>query len=219
MKNVSERERDCVLVEKFRKNPAQRWKLLQGSVSQGIEEGVSAALRKFSAQISEAERHDLIATAMEKALRAIMDGRWEGRSSLRTWSYRIGYNSLIDSLRKSNQNPLHSAVPLDEWSQTNEQGPNPCSSKASVHAYAPEAQTPEDWIMRQQQVCKTSGLRQAIQEWPEPERTLAQVMLDGRANSITAAARFVGEQGYTMYASKARLMLQARLKDYEEWTP
>lgn len=59
--------------------------------------------------------------ACQEALMAIVRGlaRFDGRSSFRTWSYRVASNACLDEMRRKNRRP----VPRDMLPETPDSGP------------------------------------------------------------------------------------------------
>jgi len=214
MKNMTEIEQDRINVQKFRSNPAQSWSLVQGPISKGIEQGIEAAERKYTTRLSDEDKSDLISTSMEKALKALMSGSWQGKASLKSWAYRISHNAMVDALRKQNKNPLHLAVPLEK--KDTKSNPDHIVHHIDEQQISERPRTPEEELIRQQSSQKTSKLRSLVESWSEPERTLAMALLSGQVHSLTAAAKMVGKQGYTMYTAKAKMLLKARLQEYSD---
>ena len=68
----------------------------------GIVDHTRAPLYRLAARIGGdlAEAEDVLQEAYVDAYRALREGRWDGRSKVETWLYRIVTNASIDALRK-----------------------------------------------------------------------------------------------------------------------
>ena len=75
---------------------------------QQIVRATSARLVRLAARIlgSEAEAEDVVQEAYVKAFRALAEGRFDQRSALETWLYRIVSNGAIDALRSRARRPV-----------------------------------------------------------------------------------------------------------------
>lgn len=200
-------------VEEFLKSPSQKWRLVQKQLERGIQKGINAADRSYTSHLTPEERAEIFSTSVEKALKGLMSDKWKGKSLLQNWSYRIGYHATVDLLRQRNRNPLYMAKPLaKEDTESPAQAPKQAESP---HVSAP-VQTPEESIIYQQSQEKISKLRDLVNNWTEPERTMGLALLNGEVSSLTAAAKCAAGQGHKMYLTKARNMLQRKLREFQD---
>lgn len=72
------------------------------SAFRAIVDRTRAPLYRLAARLSGdlAEAEDALQEAYMDAYRALREGRWDGRSKIETWLYRIVTNAGIDALRK-----------------------------------------------------------------------------------------------------------------------
>lgn len=208
---VEERQR----VDAFLASPAQKWSLVQEPLDKGIQKGINAADRNYSSQLTLEERNEIYATAVEKAFKGLLVNQWKGKSVLEHWAYRIGYHATVDILRQRNRNPLYQARPLVREDQEHVGGYAPPTPIPSQHVTDP-VETPEETIVAEENKQRIAGLREIVDNWTEPERSMGLAILNGEVASLTAAARIVTQQGHKMYLAKARNMLQKRLRGYED---
>jgi RNA polymerase sigma-70 factor (ECF subfamily) len=77
------------------------------SAFQRIVETTSVRLVRVAARItgSPTEAEDIVQEAYVKAYRSILDDRFDGRSSVETWLYRIATNAAVDALRRRARAP------------------------------------------------------------------------------------------------------------------
>jgi RNA polymerase sigma-70 factor (ECF subfamily) len=150
----------------------------------------------------EQEAEDVLQETFLSAFKA-MD-RFEGRSKLSTWLYRIAYNASLMRLRKRKQMTAFSLDrPLREDGAGNEQ--------ISSHLV--------DWSMAPDDQLLTAEARQvmdqAIAALPETLRS-AFVLRDIQGLSGTETAEVLGitVQAVKNRLHRARLHLRARLSDY-----
>ncbi len=68
----------------------------------GIVDHTRATMYRLAARIGGdlAEAEDTLQEAYMDAYRALREGRWDGKSKVETWLYRIVTNASIDALRK-----------------------------------------------------------------------------------------------------------------------
>ncbi len=100
-------------IEKLLKDGAQRRRgeeELFNSYAYFIAEGT----RKYV--ISEDDAFDAYSDTILSAIPKIIDGSFEGRSSLKTWLYQIFHNKCVDLLRKktTNKNSVHQTVSISD---------------------------------------------------------------------------------------------------------
>ena len=69
-------------------------------------------LYRLSARMmgSTADAEDVLQEAYLKAYRALSDGRYDGRSNISTWLYRIVANAAVDGLRRRKSRPTDQPV-------------------------------------------------------------------------------------------------------------
>ncbi|UQA63023.1 RNA polymerase sigma factor [Polyangium aurulentum] len=72
-----------------------------------IVEHTRAPLYRLAARLvgNLADAEDALQEAYASAFRALADGRYDGRSKLETWLYRIVTNACVDLLRKRRERP------------------------------------------------------------------------------------------------------------------
>ncbi|MBW2524621.1 MAG: RNA polymerase sigma factor [Deltaproteobacteria bacterium] len=78
-----------------------------------IVERTSARLYRLGARMmgSTADAEDVLQDAYIKAFQALAAGRFDGRSSVATWLYRIATNACLDALRRRKVRPVAEAQP------------------------------------------------------------------------------------------------------------
>lgn len=78
-----------------------------------IVEATSARLYRLGARMmgSTAETEDVLQDAYVRAFEALSAGRFDGRSSVSTWLYRIVTNACLDALRRRKVRPTAVAEP------------------------------------------------------------------------------------------------------------
>lgn len=85
---------------------------------QRIVLATSQKLVRLAARItgSVEDGEDVVQEAYMKAYRALVDGRFDGRSRVETWLYRIVANTAIDSLRSGPKKPKNlDSIPEPSW--------------------------------------------------------------------------------------------------------
>lgn len=205
-------------VEEFLSSPAQKWASIQTQLDKGIQKGMHAADRNYASQLSQEERNEIYAIAIEKSFKGLIEGKWGGKSFLQNWSYRIGYHATVDILRQRNRNPLYLAKALERDNGTeplHQHHVNETRRVDSPHVAEP-IETPEDSLLKQNKHQRISRLREVVSSWSEPEKTMGLAILNGDAKSLTAAAHIVARRGHKMYLAKARALLRSRLKEFED---
>jgi RNA polymerase sigma factor (sigma-70 family) len=211
--NISQMEEDRRLVKAFLQNPAGRGALLQTRLQQGVEQGLHAAEKEFMLTLDKETRADLMSTAIMKALTGLP--RWKGTASLHTWTHRIAYNTAVDALRKKRNDPLHEAVSI-QTGETKEKNTSREETLQTRNDWEPENNCPETALIDFQKWKSFPRVRHIVDQWPEPERSLGYCILDGEADSISAAAHIVkAKLGTKLYPAKAKQALQARQKEFE----
>jgi len=84
-------------------------RVAQGDVSafRPIVDHTRAPLYRLAARLvgNLADAEDVLQEAYASAFRALSDGRYDGRSKLETWLYRIVTNACVDLLRKRRERP------------------------------------------------------------------------------------------------------------------
>lgn len=209
-------EQDRQRVAEFLASPAQRWDRVQEQLDTGIQKGISAADRSFTSHLTQEERAEIYSTAVEKAFRGLMEQKWQGKSALEHWAYRIGYNATVDLLRQRNRNPLYQASSLEFHDTDSQQSaPKQLEQAASMHTGEPDP-TPEDQLYHHQKSERMSSLRRIVEGWSEPERSMALMLLNEEDATLTSAARAAAACGHKMYLTKARSLLQRRLRDFKD---
>lgn len=81
----------------------------------GIVDHTRAPLYRLAARLSGdlAEAEDALQEAYVDAYRALREGRWDGRSKVETWLYRIVTNASIDALRKRRESGREAREPRE----------------------------------------------------------------------------------------------------------
>jgi RNA polymerase sigma-70 factor (ECF subfamily) len=66
--------------------------------------------------LSEDEAFDVYSDTILSAIEKITNGLFQGRSSLKTWIYRIFHNKCVDQIRKltTNKNKIHRTTPVSD---------------------------------------------------------------------------------------------------------
>jgi len=132
--------------------------------------------------------------------------RFEGRSSLGTWLYRVAYNASIDRLRRPTDEPL----PPDE--------PDPDEDPATgavlplPRSIVNWAGTPEQWLADREVMAE---LDQAIAELPQSLRVVFLLRdIEGLSTEETAEALGLSEGATKVRLHRARLAMRERLSVY-----
>lgn len=187
----------------------------EAELLEGLQSGEPAAYRSFvqlnSANVynvalkllgDKQEAEDVLQETFLSAFEAI--DRFEGRSRLSTWLYRIAYNASLMRLRKRRQMTTFS---LDRPPPEDNGGPEPVS-----HHLVDWSTVPDDQLL-------TAEARQvmdsAIAELPESLRS-AFVLRDiqGLSGAETAEILGITIQAVKNRLHRARLTLRDRLSDY-----
>lgn len=182
--------------------PALSWAAVERRVRRGVRQGV----RTF--RLSRADREDVIAVAMERAWRAYGASE-EPIEHPEAWARQLARRACIDELRRQRRDFLRNARPLDA---------DPVGPPAVLERLAdPQPGT----LATIAEAERRSLVRERVDGWPEPERSLAMLVLNGEADTITAAAHLYREEEErlgdgTMYPQKARILLEARRVELED---
>ncbi len=147
----------------------------------------------------EAEAEDVMQETFLNAFRGI--DRFEGRSGLRTWLYRIAYNAALARLNK----PKPEFVSVDEASDPEDGTPVP--------------QELFDWSRLPERELQNTELRaemeKAIRELPEKMRVVFMMReLEDLSTEETAEALGITAELVKMRLHRARLRLRERLSAY-----
>lgn len=130
--------------------------------------------------------------------------RFEGRSSLGTWLYRVAYNASIDRLRKRTDE----ALPPDEPEEDVDTGvalPLPKS-------FVDWAATPERWQADRE---VSAEIDRAIAELPQSLRVVFLLRdIEGLSTEETAEALGLSEGATKVRLHRARLAMRERLSVY-----
>jgi DNA-directed RNA polymerase specialized sigma24 family protein len=173
-----------------------------GAIERLVRKGVGRGVRHFD--LDDADRDDAAAVAMARAWAAFEAGG-EPIQNPEAWGKTIARRVCLDTVRRRRRERAR-VEPLDAALLTTSP-----ASPTNPFDDAADAQRRE-------------LLRRRVHEWPLPERRLAQLVLDGRADTVTAAARIYraeeearGEPG-TMYPLKAKTLLDARRRELTDLT-
>ena len=130
--------------------------------------------------------------------------RFEGRSSLGTWLYRVAYNASIDRLRRRTDEPL----PPDEPGDDAETGAALPLPKAII-AWAG---TPERWQADRE---VSAEIERAIAALPRSLRVVFLLRdVEGLSTEETAEALGLSEGATKVRLHRARLVMRERLSVY-----
>ncbi len=181
------------------------WCVIERRVRRGVRRGVATF------HFGEVDGEDVAAVAMERAWKAFRVATAPIEHP-EAWGKTIAVRVGLDELRRQRRDPLRLDAPVD----ADTLGP---LDLATPHA--PQSVSAFD-------AAADSELRslvgQRVGTWPPTERRLAELLLDGEAETITAAAwmfraeeEAAGGPG-TMYPQKARTLLDARRRELEDLT-
>jgi len=130
--------------------------------------------------------------------------RFEGRSSLGTWLYRVAYNACIDRLRRRTDEPL----PPDEPDGEFENG-GPLPMPKSIIDWAA---TPERWQADRE---VSEEIERAMAELPQSLRVVFLLRdMEGLSTEETAEALGLSEGAAKVRLHRARLVMRERLSAY-----
>lgn len=81
----------------------------------GIVRETQGRLFRLAARLagSASDAEDVLQEAYVKAFNALVDGRFDGRSSVQTWLYRIVSNAAIDATRRRKARPVRDADEIE----------------------------------------------------------------------------------------------------------
>jgi RNA polymerase sigma-70 factor, ECF subfamily len=130
--------------------------------------------------------------------------RFEGRSSLGTWLYRVAYNAAIDQLRRRSDEPL----PPDEPEGDLETG----MALPLPRSIIDWARTPERWQADHEVAAE---IERAISELPQSLRIVFLLRdVEGLSTEETAEALGLSEGATKVRLHRARLAMRERLSAY-----
>lgn len=179
------------------------WTAIDRRVRRGVRQGVGVF------RFGSADREDVISCAMERAWRAYSDSDEPIRNP-EAWGRQIARRVSLDELRRQRRDGLSTAVTIEA---------DPTGSADVLEQLSDRSPGALEVTIDAE---RRTVLRQRIEAWPEPERRVAQLMLDGEAETITAAAhlyRAEQEARYgegSIYPLKARTLLEARQAELED---
>jgi RNA polymerase sigma-70 factor (ECF subfamily) len=130
--------------------------------------------------------------------------RFEGRSSIGTWLYRVAYNASIDRLRRRSDDPL----PPDEPEEDPEAG----SAFPLPKAIVDWASAPERWQADRELAAE---IERAIADLPQIQRVVFLLRdVEGLSTEETAEALGLSEGATKVRLHRARLAMRERLSAY-----
>jgi RNA polymerase sigma-70 factor (ECF subfamily) len=186
-------EQDQTLLDRIRARDA-------GACDECIREHAPGVFRlALRLMRNEAEAQDVMQETFLSAFRAV--DRFDGRSTLRTWLYRIAYNAALMRLRRSSPE----FVSLEEFSEDADGAPVPKELF--------------DWRGFPERELATAELRsemeRAIRDLPETLRAAFVLReLEGLSTEETAAALDAKPDAIKTRMHRARLLLRDRLSAY-----
>jgi len=128
--------------------------------------------------------------------------RFEGRSSLGTWLYRVAYNASLDRLRRRREEPLPADEPEDEAGEA-----IPLPRSLVEWTVTPEQRLADGEV--------AAELDRAIGELPESLRVVFLLRdIDELSTHDTAEALGLSEGAVKVRLHRARLALRERLSVY-----
>jgi RNA polymerase sigma-70 factor (ECF subfamily) len=187
----------------------------EAELLEGLRAGDSAAYRRFvdsnSANVynlalkllgDEQEAEDVLQETFLSAFRAI--DRFEGRSKLSTWLYRIAYNASLMHLRKRERMTIFS---LDRpYGDEEHEGQSPARHLVDWSA------VPDDQLLTAE---ARREMDRAIAELPESLRsTFALRDIQGLSGAETAEVLGITVQAVKNRLHRARLRLRGQLSTY-----
>ncbi len=149
-----------------------------------------------------AAAEDIVQETFLSAIRHL--DRFEGRSSLGTWLYRVAYNACIDRLRRRTDEPL----PPDEPDEDPETGAVLSLPKSIIDW----AGTPERWQADREVMAE---IDRAIAGLPQSLRVVFLLRdVEGLSTGETAEALGLSEGATKVRLHRARLAMRERLSVY-----
>lgn len=177
------------------------------AIERRVRRGVSRAVSSF--RFGVAEREDVIAAAMERAW-SVFSATKEPIRSPEAWGCKIAERISLDTLRREKRDRLQRALPLNA---------DAVVPGEALECFAGPEAGPDEQLAAAE---RCALLDERIRRWPKAEQRLARLLLEGHAETITAAAWLYrveeetrGEEG-TMYPQKARTLLESRRRELED---
>jgi len=120
-------------------------------------------------RLEEEEAFDAYSDTVLAAIDMIAGGSFEGRSSLKTWLFRIFQNKCVDLVRKktTNKNSIHQTAPVSDW----------------LHALSDASKT---IVQRLVEKADADLLKQRLSELGDKCRELLTLSADGYTDKILA---------------------------------
>jgi RNA polymerase sigma-70 factor (ECF subfamily) len=156
------------------------------SAFQRIVESTSLRLVRAAARIcgSPSEAEDIVQEAYVKAYRSILEDRFDGRSSVETWLYRITANAAVDALRRRARTP----EPIDDVAETAWAGHESAEARVALAEL-------DDWL----------------RDLPAEQRaTLVLKVVEGHTAAEVAEILNLSEGAVEQHLVRARATLRAR---------
>lgn len=169
------------------------WAVIERRVLRGVQRGVA----RF--RLAPDDRDDAVGVAMERAWRAHAAAE-QPILHPEAWARTIAARVCLDVVRRQQRERRWQLGPEEHGDHALEQLPSRRPDPLELAAAAERREL----------------LHRRLATWPAPEQELAQVILDGEADSLTAAAWRVREREEargttgTMYPQKARVLLESR---------
>lgn len=179
------------------------WIAIERRVRRGVSRGVAA----FRFEV--ADREDVAATAMERAWRAYT-ATPEPIRNPEAWGKTIALRVGLDEIRRQKRERAHVQEPVD------------AELVGDMELFEDVASAPRGPLELAVASERRERLQERIARWPVAERRLAELMLDGQAETVTAAAWMVRAEeeaaglAGSMYPLKARVLLDARRGELED---
>ncbi len=172
----------------------------QAAYAQLVEENASSIYRlALRLMGSEADAEDVLQETFLSAFKSI--DRFEGRSSLSTWLYRIASNAALMRLRRNEPEQ----VSVDEPVERDDGDPMP-------RQFFDFCCLPEDDLLREE---AREQMKQAIDELPPTLRSVFVLRdIEGLSTAETAEALDLSESAVKSRLMRARLKLRDQLSLY-----
>lgn len=178
-----------------------------GAIERRVRRGVSRGVATF--HLDPADREDVAAMAMERAWRAFRSGAEPIRHP-EAWGRTIAVRVGLDEVRRQRRERQRLAACVDA---------EVAGDHELLEPHLVRLPDPFEGAVAAE---RRALLLERIGSWPAAERRLAELLLEGRAETVTAAAWLYraeeearGEGG-SMYPLKARTLLEARRGELEE---